>query len=152
MTSRERQWNRIKSNQATRLQQRPGITILSRSAVSTHPISVIESGFRFSHVWYFKAAVLDPSLAKKRSDEDEDEDDFSPPDKKSPDVSQNDGPARRSDRERAAPQRFPGMVSNVVGLEEEASETGSTEIVSLMFEKGICSRMHHRWYFRYHTP
>ena len=81
--------------------QRPGTTILSRSAVSAHSISVIESGFRFSRIWYFKTAVLDPSLAKNRSDEDED--DFLPPDKKSPDVSQNDGPARRSDRERAAP-------------------------------------------------
>lgn len=91
--------------------QRPRTTILSISAVSTHSILAIESSFRCSLVWYFKAAVLDPSLAKKRSDEDED--DFSPPDKKSPDVSQNDGPARRSDRERAAPQRFPGMVSNV---------------------------------------
>ena len=105
--------------------QRPGTTILSRPAVSTHYISVIESGFRFRHILYFKAAVLDPSLAKKRSDEDED--DFSPPDTKSPDVSQNDGPAHRSDRERAAPRRFPGMASNVVGLEEVASDTGNTE-------------------------
>ncbi|KAK3170864.1 hypothetical protein OEA41_002948 [Lepraria neglecta] len=77
--------------------------------------------------------MSDPSLAKKSSDEDED--DFSRPDKKSQDVSQNDGPARRSDRERAAPQRFPGMVSNVVGLEEEASETGSTEDEEILKEE-----------------